>query len=216
MNIEHHPTDEMLAAFTAGTLDHGQHIAVATHLAACRQCRSFVRSMEQVGGALLTELPPAAMSNRALADAEARLSESARPSVMHAPPILAETEIPGLPNFVRHYRFGAWKWIAPSVHLRPIELPYASGTRVFLLRAGPGTKMLQHTHTGIEMTCVLSGAFRQDGAHYGPGDFDLGDESIDHRPLVEQGQDCICLVAMQGELRLKGLVGRIVQPFVRL
>ncbi len=216
MSIEHHPPDEMLAAFTAGTLDHGQHIAVATHLVACRQCRSFVRSMEQVGGAVLTELPPAAMSNRALADAEARLNESARPSVVQTPPFLAETEIPGLPKFVRHYRFGTWKWIAPSVHLRPIELPYASGTRVFLLKAGPGTKMLQHTHTGIEMTCVLSGAFSQDGDHYGPGDFDLGDESIDHRPLVEQAQDCICLVAMQGELRLKGLVGRIMQPFVRL
>lgn len=216
MSIEHHPPDEMLAAFSAGTLDHGQHVAVATHLVACRQCRSFVRSMEQVGGAVLTELPPAAMSNRALTDAEARLNESARPSVAYAGPVLAETEIPGLPKFVRHYRFGTWKWIAPSVHLRPIELPYTSGTRVFLLRAGPGTKMLPHTHTGIEMTCVLAGAFSQDGAHYGAGDFDLGDESIDHRPLVEQGQDCICLVAMQGELRLKGLVGRMMQPFVRL
>ncbi len=216
MSIEHHPTDEMLAAFTAGTLDHGQHIAVATHLVACRQCRNFVRSMEQVGGAVLTELPPAAMSNRALAEVEARLNESARPSVAHMVPVLPETEIPGLPKFVRRYRFGTWKWIAPSVYLRSIELPYTSDTRVFLLRAGPGTKMLQHTHTGIEMTCVLSGAFRQDGTHYGPGDFDLGDETIDHCPVVEHGQDCICLVAMQGELRLKGLIGRVVQPFVRL
>ena len=216
MSIEHHPTDEMLAAFTAGTLDHGQHIAVATHLVACRQCRNFVRSMEQVGGAVLTELPPAAMSNHALAEVEARLNESARPSVAQMTPVLPELEIPGLPKFVRCYRFGTWKWIAPSVHLRPIELPSPSDTRVFLLKSGPGTKMLQHTHTGIEMTCVLSGAFRQDGTHYGPGDFDLGDETIDHRPVVEHGQDCICLVAMQGELRLKGLIGRIVQPFVRL
>jgi putative transcriptional regulator len=216
MSIEHHPTEEMLAAFTAGTLDHGQHIAVATHLVACRQCRNFVRSMEQVGGAVLTELPPAAMSNRALAEVEARLNESARPSVEQMVPVLPETEIPGLPKFVRRYQFGTWKWIAPSVYLRPIELPYTSDTRVFLLRAGPGTKMLQHTHTGIEMTCVLSGAFRQDGTHYGPGDFDLGDETIDHRPVVEHGQDCICLVAMQGELRLKGLIGRVVQPFVRV
>jgi putative transcriptional regulator len=216
MSIGHHPTDEVLAAFTAGTLDHGQHIAVATHLVACRQCRNFVHSMEQVGGAVLSELSPAAMSNRALAEVEARLNEFVRPSIVQPAPVSPHTEIPGLPKFVRHYRFGTWKWIAPSVYLRPIELPYTSGTRVFLLRAGPGTKMLQHTHTGIEMTCVLSGAFSQDGSHYGPGDFDLGDETIDHRPVVEDGQDCICLVAMQGELRLKGLIGRIVQPFVRL
>jgi len=216
MSIEHHPTNEMLAAFAAGTLDHGQHIAIATHLVACRQCKDFVRSMEQVGGAVLTELAPATMSNRALAEADARLNEAVRPATAPMTPTLYETEVPGLPKFVRRYRFGTWKWIAPSVHLRPIELPYASETRVFLLKSGPGTKMVQHTHTGIEMTCVLAGAFRQDGAHYGPGDFDLGDETIDHRPMVEPGQACICLVAMQGGLQLKGLIGRMVQPFVRL
>jgi putative transcriptional regulator len=216
MSIEHHPTDEMLAAFTAGALDHGQHVVIATHLVSCPQCRAFMRSMEQVGGALMTSLPPAAMSGNALAAVDARLNEPARSAAAIERPTVPETEVPGLPKFVRRYRFGNWKWIAPSVHLRPIELPYSSDTRVFLLKSGPGTKMLQHTHTGIEMTCVLSGAFRQDGARYGPGDFDLGDETIDHRPVVEQGRDCICLVAMQGELRLKGLIGRIVQPFVRL
>jgi len=216
MSIEHHPKNEILAAFAAGTLDHGQHIAIATHLVACPQCKNFVRLMEQVGGAVLTELPPATMSNLALVEVEARLNESVRPAAAPVSSTLPETEVPGLPKFVRRYQFGKWKWIAPSVHLRPIELPYASETRVFLLKSGPGTKMLQHTHTGIEMTCVLAGAFRQDGAHYGPGDFDLGDETIDHQPVVEQSQDCICLVAMQGELQLKGLIGRMVQPFIRL
>jgi putative transcriptional regulator len=102
------------------------------------------------------------------------------------------------------------------VHVRPIVLPEASDTRVFLLRSGPGTKMLQHTHTGVEMTCVLSGAFRHDGGHYGPGDFDLGDETVDHLPIVDADADCVCLVAMQGKLRLNGLIGRLIQPFVRL
>lgn len=217
MSIEHHPTDSMLAAFAAGTLDHGQHIAIATHLVTCSQCRAFMRSMEQVGGAVLTSLPPAAISNDALAKVEAQLNKPARAAVeTNTAPAVPETEVPGLPKFLRRYRFGNWKWIAPSVHLRPIMLPYASDTRVFLLKSGPGTKMLEHTHTGIEMTCVLSGAFSQDGSHYGPGDFDLGDDTVDHQPVVEAGQDCICLVAMQGALRLNGLIGRIVQPFVRL
>lgn len=216
MSIEHHPTNSMLAAFAAGTLDHGQHVAVATHLVSCPQCRAFMRSMEQVGGAVLASLPPAAMSTGALAAVEARLNEPVRPAAAVITPTVPETEVPGLPKFVRRYRFGNWKWIAPSVHLRPIALPYESDTRAFLLKSGPGTKMLQHTHTGVELTCVLSGAFRQDGSRYGPGDFDLGDETINHQPIVEGGQDCICLVAMQGELRLNGLLGRIMQPFVRL
>lgn len=216
MSIEHHPTDLLLAAFAAGSLDHGQHIAIATHLLSCPQCRSFIRSMEQVGGAVLRSLPPAAMSNGALAAVEARLNKSVQPTVTDMPPTVPETEVPGLPKFVRRYQIGNWKWVAPSVHLRRIMLPYASDTRVFLLKSGPGTKMLEHAHTGFEMTCVLAGAFSQGGAHFAAGDFDLGDESVDHEPVVDSGQDCVCLVAMQGGLRLNGFFGRIMQPFVRL
>ena len=104
MSIEHHPTDSMLAAFAAGTLDHGQHIAIATHLVSCPQCRAFMRSMEQVGGAVLTSLPPAAMSNGALAAVEARLNEPVRPAAADMTPTVPETEVPGLPKFVRRYR----------------------------------------------------------------------------------------------------------------
>ena len=129
---------------------------------------------------------------------------------------MPETEVPGLPKFVRRYRFGNWKWIAPSVHLRPIALPYDSDTRVFLLKSGPGTKMLQHTHTGVELTCVFPERFDRMVA--------ITDQAISTsvmtrsitNPLSRRGQDCICLVAMQGELRLNGLLGRIMQPFVRL
>jgi putative transcriptional regulator len=35
------------------------------------------------------------------------------------------------------------------------------------------------------MTCVLSGSFSHEGGHYGPGDFDLGDETMDHQVLVD-------------------------------
>jgi putative transcriptional regulator len=216
MSIAHHPSDEMLAAFVAGTLDHGQHVAIATHLVSCPQCREFARAMEHVGGAMLTGLAPAPLSDRSLRAVEARLSEPAPAPVVEAVSAVPKSEIPGLPRFVQRYRFGHWRWVAPSVHVRPIALPHASDTRVFLLKSGPGTRMLQHTHTGIELTCVLSGAFRQDGSHYGPGDFDSGDPTIDHEPVVERGDDCVCLVAMRGELYLKGLIGRLVQPFIRL
>jgi putative transcriptional regulator len=216
MSIEHHPTDSLLAAFAAGTLDHGQHVAIATHLVSCPQCRTFIRSMEQVGGEVLTSLPPATMANGALAAVEARLNEPVRPAAANMTPTVPEAEVPGLPKFLRRYPFGNWKWVAPSVHLRRIMLPHASDTRVFLLKSGPGTKMLEHAHTGFEMTCVLSGAFSQGGGHFGPGDFDLGDETVDHEPVVDRGEDCVCLVAMQGSLRLNGFLGRIMQPFVRL
>jgi len=215
MSIRHHPNDEILAAFAAGLLDLGQHVAIATHLVACLQCRTFIHVMEDVGGAVLTRLPPAGMSSSALARVEARLSEPTPSSAPSSVPTASAHDIPGLPDFVRRYEFGRWKWIAPSVHWRRIVLPEASKTRVFLLKSGPGTKMLAHSHSEMEMTCVLSGAFLHDGGRYQPGDFDLGDEKVDHQPVVDAIEDCVCLVAMRGELRLKGVIGRLVQPFVR-
>jgi putative transcriptional regulator len=66
------------------------------------------------------------------------------------------------------------------------------------------------------MTCVLAGSFGHDGERYGAGDFDLGDPDTDHAISIGPEEDCLCLVTMAGELRLKGLVGRLVQPFVSI
>jgi putative transcriptional regulator len=213
MIVQHHPDDAVLTAFAAGTLDLGQQVAVATHLCSCAKCEYWREIMEQVGGQMLADLPPAMMANEALARIETRLNETAPPSE-RAPSTGAE--IAGLPEFVHHYSWARWKWIAPRMYVRAIRLPVASSTRVFLLKSGPGTKMLPHSHSGVEMTCVLSGAFRHAGGYFGPGDFDFGDPTIDHRPIVEAGEDCICLVALQGQLLLNGLIGRIIQPFLWL
>jgi putative transcriptional regulator len=216
MTIQHHPAEPMLLAFAAGTLDLGQHAAIATHLVACQRCRRLAHAMEEVGGVVVTNLPPASMSVDALACIQARLDEPAATVKTRPAPVDSAADVPGLPTFIRSYPIGEWQWVAPRVHVRRITLPEASRTRVFLLKSGPGTKMLQHSHTGIEMTCVLTGAFKHDSGLYGPGDFDLGDETVDHRPIVEDGEDCICLIAMQGDLRLNGILGRMLQPFVRL
>lgn len=217
MMIHHHPPEELLTAFAAGLLDLGQHVAIATHLVGCPHCRATVRTMEHVGGAVLAGLPPTAMSTGALATVEARLGNPAPSST--ATPARGGgglADVPGLPRFVREYPASPWKWIAPKVHLRPIQLPVASATRVFLLKSRPGTKMIEHTHTGFEMSCVLSGSFVHAGGHFGPGDFDLGDGTDDHEIMIDSAEDCICLVAMQGDLKLNGMIGRLLQPLIRM
>ena len=83
-------------------------------------------------------------------------------------------------------------------------------------QSNPGTHMLEHTHTGTELTCVLRGSFSHEGGRFGPGDFDFGDETLDHQPIVGDGEPCLCLVAMTGDLRINGFFGRLIGPFVRL
>lgn len=214
MTIEHHPDEETLTAYAVGALDLGQRVALATHLHACPRCRGWMRAMERVGGAFIADAPPAEMPADALAQTLARL-DAPYPAASAPPAETADAPIE-LPKFVRAYAFGDWRWVAPRVRMRPIQLPEPGPTRVFLLKSGPGTTMLAHAHTALEMTCVLRGAFRHEGGRFGPGDFDFGDETIHHQPRVEDGAECLCLVAMQGELRWSGFWGRLAQPFVRI
>ena len=217
MTIQHHPLPELLANFAAGTLDLGKHVAVATHLIRCSHCRDATLLMEHDGGAVLAGLPATPMSNDALARVEARIRQPVAHEARREPAVSgAFDDMPGLPAFVRRYSAAPWKWIAPGVRLRPIKLPAESDTRVFLLKSAAGTKMLEHTHVGMELTCVLTGSFSQADVNYGPGDFDMGDETQTHNVVVGPAEDCICLVAMRGELRFAGIVGRLLQPFIRL
>ncbi len=214
MTIEHHPEEATLAAYAAGVLDLGQRVALATHLRGCPRCREWVRAMEGVGGDIVEDSSPVAMSDDALDRTLARLDDPAPPSLAR-PAETADAPLE-LPDFVRRYAFGDWRFVAPRVRMRPIHLPEPGPTRVFLLKSAPNMRLLQHEHGALEMTCILRGAFRHDGGRYGPGDFDLGDETVMHEPRIEEGQDCLCLVAMQGDLRWKGFWGLLARSFVRL
>ena len=47
-------------------------------------------------------------------------------------------------------------------------------------------------------------------------DVDDLDDDVEHQPVADSDGDCICLAAVDGRLKLHSLVGRIVQPFMRL
>jgi putative transcriptional regulator len=125
------------------------------------------------------------------------------------------TVSPDVPVTLSSYGLGAWRWIGLGIYWRPVEIPREQDTRVFMLKAAPGTVLPHHKHTGAEWTCVLQGAFRHQQGRYGAGDFDEAGQQIEHHPVVEDGADCICLVALQGQLQLQGWFGRLLQPFVR-
>jgi putative transcriptional regulator len=212
MSIVHHPDEMLLSGYTTGQLDLGRHVAVATHLMACRQCQQDVAMFTAVGGVLLDDLPAAEMSGGAFASLSAQL-DAPSPAHVRPAPSLSES---GLPDFVRRYPTRSWRMVAPGLRMRPIVLPEPGPTRAFLLQSAAGAKLREHTHAGVEITCVLHGGFTHEGGHFGPGDFDLGDDTMDHRPVIDQGEDCLCLVVMEGNLRLKGFLGALLTPLIRL
>lgn len=211
MSVTHHPPGDLLAGFAAGTLDAGEHLAMAVHVSGCPSCRRLVRAVESLGGSALDAVEPASMKAGAFEAVMAKLDQSPPQPRADLSPIDDE-----MPEILKRYRIGRRRWVAPGVSMRPIELPGPSSSRAFLLRSEPGTHMLEHTHTGVELTCVLRGSFSHEGGRFGPGDFDFGDDALDHQPTVGDGEPCLCLVAMTGDLRINGFFGRLIGPFVRL
>lgn len=210
-----HPSDETLAAYIRGSLDEGRHVLVAAHVELCASCAALVAASDHIAGSILEAAQPAPLRSDALQTALARIDANAagqerRPAAQNAKGVSF-----GL-NALSSYELGPWRWIGPRVHWRSVSVPADRGARVFMLKAAPGTSLPNHTHTGTELTLILQGAYAHEGGRFGAGDFEEADGTVDHQPVVEPGEECICLVAMEGQLRLLGPLGRIMQPFVRM
>ena len=57
-DIKHHLSKELLLAYSAGQLEEGFSLAIATHISMCDQCRAELESLEAMGGAVFENLKP--------------------------------------------------------------------------------------------------------------------------------------------------------------
>ncbi len=199
----HHPYDDTLARYAAGRLGAGPSFVVATHLAGCSECRARVGLFEAAGGALLEEAPATPVRPEMFASALRRIEEtaervSARPSRRLSP--MDGLDLP------------PWRGVA-GFQWRRLTLPYAPDARVLMLKVAPGRKMPHHTHDGTEYTQVLQGAFHDEFGRYVAGDCIEADDEVEHQPTVDSDEDCICLAAFEGRLRLSGWA-RLLQPLL--
>lgn len=212
MSPRYHPSHAMLVDYAAGALQPGRALVMATHVHACPLCRQEVTLAESVGGALLDELPPVAMAAGALEAALARLDEPPPepPSAAAAQPRPDWIEVP---NDVLEAALKRKRWAAPGVWVAPISKG-PKGQSTYLLRVAAGMAVPLHSHKGVEMICVLKGAYKDRGHIHRPGDIGENDESVEHRPKVTREGECVCLIAADGPLVARDWVGRLFQPFV--
>lgn len=206
----HHPGEDLLLEYATGAMAHGARLVIACHLGTCASCRAAVAGAEAVGGALLAVLPPAPMSEDALAWALARIE---RPMAAPAPRPEPFPDWIAVPAEVARAARERRRWAAPGVWVAPVS----SGpgrVRSYLLGVGAGMSVPRHTHRGAELICVLKGGYRDGEALHHPGDFACNDESVDHRPGIIGEGECVCLVSADGPLVPRDWVGRLFQPIV--
>jgi putative transcriptional regulator len=210
MTIVYHPADELLLSYAAGATGEAVSLVVATHLALCPQCRRIVAKAEAAGGAMLEDESAAPLPDNALQSVLSRLD---------AAPIAKPATSGGAfvaPEPLRSYIGGdldrvKWTNLAGGIYFKPL-LRHGKA-RASLIRSRPGCSTGWHTHRGEELTLCLAGGYTDETGQYARGDLQATTPDILHRPVADEGEDCIVLAMSDARLKFSSpvvaLIGRV-------
>lgn len=218
MTSEHITVDDLLLAHAAGRLPEPVGLVVATHLALAPESRSVFREYEAFGGAMLEDLTPVELSQGSFDRLLRRLDDEVDQPFLTNRFVEAQGSCSELPMPLRSYVPEgldglAWKHFGA---ISEAKLPLDDSTyraRLIVLKAGKAVP--KHTHDGQEITVVLKGAFHDGIAHYARGDISIADAHVDHRPVADLDEDCLCLTVTDAPLRLTGTFSRFLNPLLR-
>lgn len=217
MNFVNQTSEELLLRYAAGRLRPAPALVVASHLAMSPSSRRLVSQFEGIGGALLDDEPLAELSAGLFERTVAMLDTPVRPQRI-APARGHEALDMGIaiPSPLARRAIGPWKWLGPGMRFARVDMPEDPDHNLILLRVPAGRAMPEHSHSGEEITLVLKGSFHDEAGRYGEGDLIGEDEETNHTPVVDQDGECICLAAIEGPMRIRSWLGRMVQPLLGL
>ena len=209
--IKHHLTNQLLIGYSAGMLPEAFNLVVATHLSMCDTCRVAAQAYEAIGGSILDAEAQAPLNDDSLASTLAIISKG---------PIATKPAVNmDLPNPLGSYISGNLrdvKWRSVGMGVRQVVLKTSKSATARLLFIPAGAAVPDHGHRGTELTLVLKGAFRDETALFSAGDVEVANEDLNHTPIAEIKEDCICLAATDAPLRFNSWLPRMAQPFLRI
>jgi putative transcriptional regulator len=214
--VSNHPADELLAAYSAGSLPLSQALCIAAHLEHCHSCMHELQQLNRVGTELMQQLEPAPTAEHLKQDLLARLDSLEDDIPDTTTTVAADSSIPRcLRQFVASdYQSLRWKRVSPGI--QTVELCRDSnGARVELLKIKPGSSAVTHSHSGDEYTVILEGSFSDEYGLYRQGDFVVKHVDDRHTPVATLDRECICLAVTEGPIQLTGFLGRLLNPFLR-
>ena len=199
------PMDALLASYAAGSLPAPLHALVASHLEISPLNRGFVASLEAAKAASIEQ-----GEARPLRDSDAALA-----AIFAGPPsrnIHASVPDPVYPAPLLHYfrhppQEIRWRFRLPGIKEYRVSEGGRGDVSLFWIRAG--RKMPSHTHEGQETTLVLRGGFTDSLGHYRRGAIAVADAEIDHHPVADADEDCICFAVTDAPLTLTGPIARL-------
>jgi putative transcriptional regulator len=216
---QHHPHPETLMSYAAGTLPNSISCVVACHLSMCPECAEHASWLGRLGGIMLNELEaPEPADTGFMERATARLPTDIMVAPERATAVPPRPADPVLPApLVRYLGCGTeqvpWKTVVKGVRQHWVKLPPGSG-QMRLLRLKPGKLLLEHTHTGMELTLVLKGVYGDHTGAYQRGDVIEWTEGTDHQPRSMGDEECICLISNENTPYFKRLAARLLRPIM--
>lgn len=213
MKITHHLDDATLLAFAAGTVGEAHGILVASHMALCSECRVALRKAEGFGGGILESQPEQAVSDVCRAATLASLDSLTAQKVTVKP----KGDLPlALARVMGDISLADIQWHkkAPGVSVFDVPLSKGSKTKLKMVKLGKGRTMPEHGHGGEELTLILKGSYHDKMGRFSPGDVADLDAEIEHQPIVDSDEDCICVIAFETRAKYKTILAKLAQPFV--
>lgn len=217
MSAVNQTSEELLLRYAAGRLRPAPALVVASHLAMSPSSRKLLAHYEGIGGALLDGEPMAPLSAGLFERTLARLDAPVRPeSAVPAPGHEALALGVSIPDPLAGRSIGPWRWLGPGMRFARVDMPEDPAHNVILLRVAGGRALPEHSHSGEEVTLVLKGVYRDEAGRYREGDMVVEDGETNHTPVVDGEDECICLISIEGPMRFRSWLGRMVQPFIGL
>lgn len=209
--------DEWIVSYAAGALSQAHALIVASHVAYHPELQKTVLAAEELGGLMMAAGDTADIAEDSFDSVLARLDD-VPPENEPAATITNNNNLPAPLASYLGKDLDALKWRTMGPGMSQVRLSTrANNEKLWLLRARGGTKIPAHDHRGNEFTLVLQGSYHVGDKHYTPGMLELTDDShINHQPMIDEGEDCICLVVTEAPIKLHSLMGRLCQPFIGL
>jgi len=208
--ITHHIPDEMLTAYAAGNLAHPYAVVVASHVSLCAQCRVSLEAHQAMGGVVLEEVDAVAVSNELKSNILSQLDAPFTP----APAYDRSGVFPGPVVQALNGQQPKWKTLGMGVRQHILSADREGSLRLLYIPAGQAVP--EHSHNGLELTLILQGSFSDAVGQFGVGDVEIGDEDLEHTPIANLGDPCICLAATDAPLRFNAFIPRLLQPLFRI
>ena len=209
--IQHHPDTSTLISYAAGALSANFTQIVKFHVDNCPACQKIINEGEQLGGQLLNSNP--STSTQAKTSSfddfwQSHIQDTQLTDAKVASTLTYDQMLDTLQDGQK------WKPLVPGI--AQIKLMSGAQGTLRLFKIAPGMAIPLHTHSGSEMTMILKGSYTDEIGRFKAGDVADLDNDIDHQPIADTGEHCICLIATEAPLKFKGLLPRLMQPFIGL